>query len=195
MATVKVLIEGYAKKLEHGWIASSTVCLITAGDIKIIADPGCNREKLLAVLQRENLKTGDIDYVLISHAHPDHSLLAGIFENAKSITWDSKLQYDSDSLTEYAPHTLGPDIEILQTPGHMLEHISLLVTTIEGKVAIAGDTIWWLEDEEQKFTIDQPDHSQAKGMDMPTLIESRKKLIALADYVIPGHGKMFKVRK
>lgn len=195
MTTVKVLVEGYAKKLENGWVASSTVCLITSDNKRIITDPGCNREKLLAALEKEGLKTGDIDYVFISHAHPDHSLLASIFENAKAITWDSKLQYDGDSLTEYQSHALGSDIEILQTPGHMLEHVSLLVKTKEGIAAIVGDVIWWLENEEQKFSVDQPDHSQAKGMDMPTLIESRKKLIELADYIIPGHGRMFKVSK
>ena len=193
MAKIKILIEGYAKKLQNGWVASSTVCLITSGDKKIITDPGCNRARLLEALQKEGLKTGDIDYVFISHAHPDHSMLAGIFENAKSVTYDSNLIYDNDSLTEFSEDSLGLDIKILQTPGHMLEHISLLVTTDEGKVAIAGDAIWWLESEEQKFSIDQPDHSQSKGMNMETLIESRKKLVELADYIIPGHGKMFKV--
>ncbi len=195
MATVKILLEGYARKLEHGWVANSTVCLITSGKTKIIADPGCNREKLLGALQKEGLETEDIDYVFLSHCHPDHTLLAGIFENAKSVTYDSNLIYDGDQITEFNKYLLGSDIEIVQTPGHLLEHISLLVTTPEGNVALAGDAIWWLEDEEQKFAIDQPDHSQAKGMDMPTLIESRKKLIALADYIIPGHGKMFKVDK
>ena len=195
MATVKVLIEGYARKLENGWVASSTVCLVTSRDKKIITDPGCNREKLLAALKKEGLQTSDIDYVFISHAHPDHSLLVSVFENAKAITWDSQLQYDGDSLTEYQPSALGPDIEILQTPGHMLEHISLVVKTPEGRVGIAGDLIWWLENEDQKFSVDQTDHSQAKGMDMSSLIESRKKLLELVDYVIPGHGRMFKVSK
>jgi len=203
MATIKILIEGYAKKLGRDWIASSTVCLVTlagpdasvgAGK-KIITDPGCNRVKLLDALKKEGLKTGDIDYVFLSHHHPDHSLLAGIFENAKSVTYDSNLIYDGDSLVEFKPNSLGEGIEILQTPGHVLEHISLLVDTVDGKVAIAGDVIWWLDDEEQKFKIDQYDHSQAKGMNMETLIESRKKLIEHADYIIPGHGKMFKVEK
>jgi len=195
MAEIKILIEGYAKKLENGWVASSASCLVISGNKKIITDPGCNRSKLLDALEKENLTTGDIDYVFLSHQHPDHILLAGIFENAKAITYDSNLVYDNDSLTEYHPHLLGEDIEILQTPGHVLEHISLLVNTQKGKVAIAGDVIWWLQDEEQTFDIHQYDHSQAKGMNMETLIESRKKLIELADYIIPGHGKMFKVNK
>lgn len=195
MAKIKTLIEGYAKKLENGWVASSTSCLITLDGKKIITDPGCNRAKLLDALQKEGLATGDIDYVFLSHCHPDHILLAGIFENARSVTYDSNLIYDNDQITEFNAHSLGNDIEIIQTPGHVIEHISLLVTTEEGKVAIAGDAVWWLDDENQNFDMHQPDHSQDKGMNMGTLIESRQKLINLADYIIPGHGKMFKVDK
>ena len=193
MATIKILIEGYAKKLENGWIASSTTCLITTGDKKIISEPGCNRGKLLVALREEGLTPADINYVFLSHCHPDHILLAGIFEKAKCVTYDSNLVYDNDSLVEFDKHTLGDDIEIIETPGHVLEHLSLLIDTPEGRVGIAGDVIWWLDDEEQIFDINQKDHSQAKGMNMETLIESRKKLIKIADYIIPGHGKMFRV--
>lgn len=195
MAEVKVLIEGYAKQLEKGWVASSTVCLITTENKKIITDPGCNREKLLEALKKEGLTTDDIDYVFLSHCHPDHILLAGIFEKAKFVTFDTNLIYDKDLMLEWNKHDLGKDIEIIETPGHVLEHISLLVNTSIGKVAIAGDSIWWREGEEQVFDINQKDHSQAKGMNMKDLIESRKRLLENADYIIPGHGKMFKVNK
>ena len=86
MAEVKILIEGYAKKNNNGWIASSTTCLVTTGNQKIITDPGCNREKLLEALNKEGLSTVDIDYVFLSHCHPDHILLAGIFEKAPKFT-------------------------------------------------------------------------------------------------------------
>jgi len=195
MAEIKILIEGYAKKLENGFIASSTTCLITTENKKIITDPGCNREKLLESLDKEGLTTNDIDYVFLSHCHPDHILLAGIFEKAKFVTFDTNLVYDKDLMLEFDTHMLGKDIEIIETPGHVLEHLSLLVSTAKGRVAIAGDVIWWIEGEKQLFNINQKDHSQAKGMNMGTLIESRKKLLENADYIIPGHGKMFKVQK
>lgn len=195
MAEVKVLIEGYAKELEKGWVASSTTCLITAENIKIITDPGCNRKKLLDALNKERLITDDIDYVFLSHCHPDHILLAGIFEKAKFITFDANLMYDKDHLFEFGKNTLGEDVEIIETPGHVIEHLSLLVNTSGGKVAIAGDVIWWVEGEKQAFDINQKDHSQAKGMDMKKLVESRKKLFEISDYIIPGHGKIFKVVK
>lgn len=40
MAEVKILIEGYAKKTENGWLASSTVTLVRSNDKNIIVDPG-----------------------------------------------------------------------------------------------------------------------------------------------------------
>ncbi len=195
MAELKILIEGYAKKLKNGWIASSTTCLITTENKKIITDPGCNREKLLEALNKENLTSNDINYVFLSHCHPDHIMFAGIFEKAQFITFDANLMYDKDKIIEFNKNILGKDIEVIETPGHVLEHISLLVNTSKGKIAIAGDAIWWIEGEKQIFKIDQKDHSQAKGMDMKELIKSRKKLIDMADYIIPGHGKLFKVEK
>ena len=111
------------------------------------------------------------------------------------MTFDDHLIYDKDVLLEYDKNVLGDDIEIIDTPGHVPEHLSLIVDTDNGKIAVAGDVIWWLDDEEQVLYINQKDHSQALDMDMEALVESRKKLLKIADYIIPGHGKMFKVEK
>jgi len=35
-------------------------------------------------------------------------------------------------------------------------------------------------------------HSQTKGMNMEDLISSRKKLLKVANWIIPGHGKMLR---
>ncbi|HLD31767.1 MAG TPA: MBL fold metallo-hydrolase [Patescibacteria group bacterium] len=193
MAKIQILSEGYATKKKNGWQANSTVCLITSGSKKIITDPGCNRPKLLNALTRAGLVPQDIDFVFLSHQHPDHTLLAGIFPRAKQITFDANLMYDQDHLSPFPWDILGKDVRILETPGHVLEHLSLVVTTDQGKIAVAGDTIWWTTDEKQVFKLNQKDHSQAKGMNMKKLIASRKKLIKEADYIIPGHGKIFSV--
>ena len=64
-------------------------------------DPGMNRGLLLESLKKEDLSISDINYVIITHYHLDHSLLAGIFENAKILddesiySWDSRIEeYD-----------------------------------------------------------------------------------------------------
>lgn len=193
MNEVKVLIEGYAKEIENGWVASSTVCLITAREKKIITDPGCNREKLLEALENNNLKTADIDFVMLTHSHADHSLLAGIFENAKILTTEEI--YNGDHQTEHDNKIPDTDLEIIQTPGHCPEQCSLIVETQEGIYAIAGDVFWWQNGEKQNLDIKKEDEAHPEEIDMQKLIESRKKLLALADYIIPGHGKMFKVKK
>jgi len=193
MATVKILVNGYAKKIKNGWRASSTVCLIRSKGKKIITDPGCNRKKLLQALDDENIKTSQIDYVFLSHRHPDHILLASLFEKAKYITFDQGLLYDKDNLNKFKNNILGDEIKIIKTPGHVNEHLSLIVNTEQGKIAIAGDAIWWPKGQIQKFNLRQMDYNQAVDMDTKKLINSRKKLLKQADYIIPGHGKKFKV--
>ena len=51
----------------------------------------------------------------------------------------------------------------------------------------------WLTDEKSEFlqNIDKPDNDP-EHMNIKKLIESRKKLLKIADYIIPGHGETFK---
>ena len=115
MAEVKVLIEGYAKQLETGWNASSTTTLIKSDGKIIIVDPGCNRENLLNALKKENIKTDDVDFVVLTHAHGDHAILAGLFEKAKVITGEA-LIYDKDEQVEFGDTIEGTEVKIIETP-------------------------------------------------------------------------------
>ena len=192
MNEIKVLIEGYAKEIEDGWTASSTVTLVKSNGKNIIVDPGFNRTKLLDSLKKENLEIKDIDYVFLTHNHPDHAFLAGIFENAKVV--DELYIYDKNIITKHGGLIPGTDLKIIRTPGHMEEHCSLVVPTRQGTYVVAGDVFWWLENEKQEVNINKPDNDP-EHMDIQKLIASRKKVLEIADYIIPGHGKMFKVEK
>lgn len=92
---------------------------------------------------------------------------------------------------------LGDDIEVIQTPGHDQFHCSLAVKTADmGTVVIAGDVFWWIDDEEPaKDRESLISFEDPYVKDLTALTESRKKVLAVADYVIPGHGKMFKNEK
>ncbi len=191
MNKVKILIEGYAKvNIDGTWDASSSITLIDTGSKKIIVDPGCNRKLLLDSLSKEKLTTGDIDVVFITHYHPDHCLLMGIFENA--VVMDS-VQYQKGPIGGDVGNEISKtDIKIIKTPGHSLEHSSLLVETEKGKILVGADIFWWKESEEQIIDVERHDDFAS---DMKTLIETRKEVLKIADYIIPGHGKMFKVEK
>lgn len=193
MAEVKVLIRGYAKQIGDGWLASSAVVLVQSNNKKVIVDPGCNRKKLIEELSRVNLKTTDIDFVLLTHGHTDHTLLAGIFENAKVL--NPVEIYDNDKQIENKNEIPGTDLKIIQTPGHSFEHCSLIVDTKEGTYVVAGDVFWWMDNEDQIIDIEKEDQAHPDEADMKKLIESRKKILEMADYIIPGHGDIFKVKK
>ena len=187
-----MLIEGYAKQTKEGWGASSTVTLVRSNGRVIIADPGCNRPRLMASLKKEELRTGDVDYVFLTHNHPDHVFLAGIFQNAGAV--DELYVYSSDVITKHNGTMPGTDLKIIRTPGHVEEHCSLVVPTEQGTCVVAGDAFWWLDNEKQEVRIDKPD-DDPEHMNLKKLIESRKKILEIADYVIPGHGRMFRVHR
>ncbi|HUW21467.1 MAG TPA: MBL fold metallo-hydrolase [Candidatus Bathyarchaeia archaeon] len=69
MNKVKVLIEGYAREIKDGFVASSTTVLIKSNGKRIVVDPGINRKLLLAKLRKEGLKLEDIDFVYMTHYH------------------------------------------------------------------------------------------------------------------------------
>lgn len=194
MAEVKVLIDGYAKEIENGWIASSTVSLIKSNGKNIIVDPGCNRTKLLESLKKENLETKDIDYVFLTHDHTDHILLAGIFEKAKVLT--PYEIYDEDIQIRHDNKIPDINIKIISTPGHCKSHNSFLVKTEVGNIVIAGDLWWWKDDEKQETDYDiLIERNDPYVKDKEVIIKTRKKILEIADYIIPGHGKMFKVKR
>jgi len=223
MNTIDIVIEGYATVTDTGWVASGTTTLIThstsvilsnAKDLKdssakpqndnreiatdsssprndvirILVDPGANRELLLEKLDERGLTVDNIDYVFLTHLHIDHSLLMGIFPKAKIINYEAITEGDKGSLIEKT--IPGTDVEIIKTPGHEYAGASLLVRTKEGIVAVVGD-VFWFEGKEQSLDINKPDDF---ATDFPILIESRKKILDLADLIIPGHGKMMKVK-
>jgi len=196
MAEIKILIKGYAKEENGEEFASSTTTLIRDNTLNIIVDPGMNRGALLDGLTKEGLKAKDINFVIVTHTHLDHSLLAGIFENAKIL--DNSDVYSLDGkIGEHEGRVPNTEIEIIRTPGHDQFHCSVLVQIEDlGKVAIAGDVFWWKDDEKQK--IDRQsllDHIDPYVKDEGALKESREKILNIADYIIPGHGEMFKVNK
>ncbi|MCX6759456.1 MAG: MBL fold metallo-hydrolase [Candidatus Nealsonbacteria bacterium] len=187
MAEVKVLIEGYTTADS---VSSSgeektcpTITLVRDGDIIMVVDPGVleNQKMLVDKLKKEGLTIDDVNVVCITHSHIDHYRNIGMFPEAKTLEyfglWDRNTVEDwKEQFTE--------NIRIIKTPGHNYDSITLLVKTDNGIVAICGD-VFWKED----FPKDDPYAS-----DKEKLEESRKKVLEMADYIIPGHGKMFKVK-
>lgn len=185
MAEVKILITGYTNadtKNSGEEKTCPTITLVKDKDFTIIVDPGVleNQKILIDKLKDEGLGINDINLVFITHSHIDHYRHIGMFPQAKILEywgiWDkNKVENWNSRFTD--------DIEIIKTPGHSYDSLTFLVKTKSGLVAICGDVFW-----KENFP-----ENDAYASDKEELQASRKKVLDAADWVIPGHGGMFKV--
>ncbi|NTW30147.1 MAG: MBL fold metallo-hydrolase [Candidatus Moranbacteria bacterium] len=162
----------------------------------MLVDTGSNRTLLLEALRKEGLRPSDIGIVVLTHTHLDHCMLVGIFENAVIFDGDSVYSFDG-RISGHDGKVPGTDMEIVPTPGHDQFHCTVLVNTAEyGRVAISADVFWWADSEEQRTdetSLLEREDPYVKDAD--ALLASRKMILERADYVVPGHGKPFFVKK
>lgn len=187
MSEVAVLVEGYVKNGDAS--VQATVTLVKDAGKNIIVDPGMTRESdaILAALAEQGLKPEDIDVVFITHHHPDHTRHMGVFPTAEVIDYASIYRGD-DWLESGDGYEITPDVQIMHTPGHTSEDATLLVSNVTNIPEKPGCTVaichlWWYEGKDDDPTAE----------DMNQLRASRAKVEGLADYIIPGHGPMFKI--
>ncbi len=195
MAEFNIIVKGYIKRYKgSSKITSNCVYIKTKEGLKIIVDPGMDLKALMKGLKKNRIKKEKIDYVLLTHLHPDHALLSGIFKKSKiicgNIGWDfngniGKIELDSK------------EIKIIETPGHERFHYSIIIDSIIGKVCIAGD-IWWFEEKEEYKNLNLKDllyKKDDKAYNFAKLVDSRKKILEMCRWIIPGHGEMFEIIK
>lgn len=202
MDRIHVLVEGYAKSSVDGnsFLASCSTVLIQNRGQNILIDPGADKQALLSGLERFDLKTTDIDILFLTHWHPDHFLNIQLFPDHDiydgTTIWKNtgeEIFPNGDSTIDFISNT---DIEVLPTPGHREEHVSLIFNDDElGKTCIAQDVFWW-EDGQQPA---EPTEEQLMAIqdpflaDQKSLKESRRKVLSSGcKWIIPGHGKMFR---
>lgn len=185
MAEVKILSVGYFKWIRKNVCrASSTITLVQDGKEKIIVDTGnlSDEKKILKALARLKIKPQDITKVINTHAHRDHIGCNFLFKKAKFIGGKSIALNDKFTILPRTDFSLTSNIKVVQTPGHTLSDCSVVVNTTKGKVAIVGDLIWKKGGFKSAFV-------ENKKM----YLASQKKILKMADWIVPGHGNIFKV--
>ena len=182
-AEVHVLHDGYVGLGDDGERVSGTVTLIRDGDAVIIVDPGmvADRDALLAALEAHGPAPQDVTDVVFSHHHPDHTVNAALFRNAR--IHDHWAVYQGDRWLDRDAHgaQLGPSVRLLRTPGHTREDISTVASAPDGVYVCTH--AWWSADGPQEDPL---------GADQAALVASRKLLLEFADVIIPGHGAPFR---
>jgi glyoxylase-like metal-dependent hydrolase (beta-lactamase superfamily II) len=177
-AEVKILIEGE--------IASDrpTITLIRDGALVMVVDPGIleSQQVLIDALEKENLTVGDVNVVCITHSHLDHYRNIGMFPDAKVLEYFGLWgKYGMEHWSE----NFTSDIKIYHTPGHDYTSLTLFVETEIGTVAICGDVYW-------KENFPKDPHDDVYASNPAKLLESREMVLKMADWIIPGHGGIYK---
>ena len=136
---------------------ASTVVLVREGDAVIVVDPGmvASRARILDPLAALGVDPRQVTDVVFSHHHPDHTLNAALFTEARF--HDHWAIYQDDVWTDRAAdgYHLAPSVRLLATPGHSAEDITTLVDTDAGLVACTH--LWWSADgpEVDPLAVDQ----------------------------------------
>ena len=188
MVHYKIIVDGYAFPDGDGWKVSPNVVLLEENGRRILVDPGANQDLLEQALHKEQLQPGDIDLLYFTHTHLDHILNLRMFPQHPMMEF--YFLYEKDKITKirgsYIP---GTTIKMIPTPGHCVEHTSLLFDSENGRTCIAGDLFWWINDApvpiEPEVMIELKD---TFAYDIDVLKVSRKKILDQTDYLIPGHG-------
>ena len=201
MADVFVLRDGYGHEDETGtYRANCTISLIKcpAMKINVLVDTGSpwDRDFLVAKLTEHCLTPDDVTHVVGTHGHVDHIGNLNLFTSATHIvSHDIVSRGDRYTLHDFRldnPYRIAesPRIDVIPTPGHTGRDVSVLVRAHdEENVLIAGD----LFENERDLTDEKlwKDNSECPEIQA----ESRRRVLEFADWIIPGHGRKFRVVK
>jgi glyoxylase-like metal-dependent hydrolase (beta-lactamase superfamily II) len=181
-ALLDVLTAGYV-----GDRVASTVVLVRDGDVTAIVDPGmvASRHRILAPLRDLGVAPEAVTDVVFSHHHPDHTLNAALFPEARYHDFWAVYQDDRWTTRLLADEpdgwALSPSVRLLHTPGHTAEDLSTLGETADGLVVCTH--AWWTR---------QGPATDPYAPDEEILHASRARLLDLAPaLIVPGHGAAF----
>lgn len=213
-----------AMKYFCGVGGGSTITYIETEDRKIIVDTGFeyetdisegnkerNQKILVEAMGNFGLSPDDIDCVFITHWHRDHFGNIGVFKDAEIIVLKSLADHFGLDFTGVSDdESIAEGVNVLATPGHTEHHASVVLQTerlvykesfelrgrISGigspRIVVAGDAIvsyaYFIQNKVWDYNSDFFSAEKAR--------ESIKKISAVADFIIPGHGGLFRnVRK
>ena len=191
MNNLDVLAIGYLVRDDSGKIlqAHSTSTLIRTPDRLIVVDTSsCEfRPALRIAFKQIGVFAKDVDTVVLTHHHNDHTGNVDMFPNAKVLIHSGEDRPFRGAEVVEGDMSLAKGIELRHTPGHSWDSMSVFVEGPDRKYVIAGDAIP-LEDNYRKNV--PPALHVCKDLAMKSI----KTISDYADVIIPGHGGPFKIK-
>nr|XP_054770638.1 metallo-beta-lactamase domain-containing protein 1-like [Lytechinus pictus]XP_054770639.1 metallo-beta-lactamase domain-containing protein 1-like [Lytechinus pictus] len=197
---ITVLKEGYCKPTKNNedgepcFHADGSITLVETEAHKVLVDTGGPWDKpyLIDAFKELGLGLEEVDYVIGTHGHSDHIGNLNLFPGATHIVgWDvcKRDLYTSHSFSDGKPYLINSELVVMPTPGHTHHDVSLVVHDGEKKIVIAGDLF------ESENDIDDPSLWRDCSEDPKTQEINRRKIIDMADIIVPGHGPAFQVKE
>lgn len=184
LAEVFILFNGYVNESDDPEISrvASTVAFVRDGNVRVIIDPGMvpEQKSILAPLATLGESPAAITDVIFSHHHPDHTLNAALFPNARFHDYWAIYQGDSWENRKAEGYEVSPSIRLIETPGHTPQDITTLAGTRDGVVAFTH--LWWFASGPAEDPL---------GDDMEAIHRNRERVLQVATLIVPGHGAPF----
>ncbi|GAB4259655.1 MAG: hypothetical protein Kow00122_17050 [Thermoleophilia bacterium] len=179
----------------HGMIVWPNTVLLR-GPLTVVVDPGLVTQgpPLLLALERLGVDPEDVDLVINTHHHVDHTHANVYFPGATCVmhkweynryTAEYRLGFEPPNLRLLEGETgeIGPGLRFLLTPGHTAGSICVAARVAEGTLVVAGDTVGPLPEYFDRMKL--PDTFPERA----ALLESWWKIRDLQpDVIIPGHN-------
>ncbi|CAH4031002.1 metallo-beta-lactamase domain-containing protein 1 [Pieris brassicae] len=193
MCEVTVLQDGYSYQNSSSEMIANCTCSLIKGVHNIIVDTMTpwDSEKILQSLEKHKLTCDKINYVISTHGHSDHTGNNNLFLKATHIVgWSIsfKDKYYIHPFEKGNEFIVNEFVKVVPTPGHTMSDVTVLVKTKDEIVAIVGDLF-----EKHEDIMNQNIWISAGSEDRIQQAKNRAKIADAVDWIIPGHGPMFKV--
>lgn len=200
-SSVTVLQEGYSRWKVKGvsMNANGTATLVQSGGMNIIVDTlgPFDRDKLVKLLADKKIHPDNISIVVGTHNHTDHIGNLNLFTKCDHYVGDQKSRGDYFEFDIFKDHpyknfNLTENVRLFSTPGHVENDVSVVVEKVDklDTVGVVGDLFERGEDvNDESIWLD------AGSADPDAQRKNRERIYSYCDYIVPGHGGMFKACK
>ncbi|CAI5454555.1 unnamed protein product [Caenorhabditis angaria] len=195
---VQQLVQGNIERINQGMNLTSSVSLVyDAGHYIVVDSPSAtdvaSKEIMLQGIGANKISPGEVQYVVTTHGHPDHFGQGNFFPNARHFF--GSYEYSDTNFISTELHTkdimqLTKNVQLWNTPGHTAQDVSIIVHNVSchGVIAVVGDLFYHEQD------ANEPNGVWFQEAWNPIIGKiNRNKILCYANYVVPGHGKMFRV--
>ncbi len=209
MPTIEVLAQGFMALTSEGGLGYCGINLIR-GEHLTVVDVGyqARRELLTERLAAVGVRPEEVERIVLTHAHWDHSLNLAYFPNAEVFIHNDEYEYSQHPHPEdwATPAFIGDllnrakkittlrhgdeleaGVRIMHVPGHSPGSLAVLVENSEGIVGLVGDAL-----PGRAAALLPTPTARIVFWDEAEAERSARKLLDTCTLVFPGHDRPFR---